>query len=64
LRTIKVHAMAVLICVECGCESRGAEQGWQGHVVDLDDDGEDEVAFFCPGCAEREFGGTTRDDSG
>jgi hypothetical protein len=24
-------------------------------VIDLDGDGEDEVAFFCPACVEREF---------
>jgi hypothetical protein len=25
-------------------------------VVDVDDDGQDEVVFFCPRCAAREFG--------
>lgn len=48
--------MAVLICVECERENRGEERGWEGHLVDLDDDGKDEVAIFCPDCAAREFG--------
>jgi hypothetical protein len=50
--------VAMLLCTECGCESTGAERGWQGQLVDLNDDGGDEVAFFCPDCAAREFGGT------
>jgi hypothetical protein len=43
-----------ITCFECGREGDGAF-GWEGHLCDLDDDGEDEVAFFCPACAEREF---------
>jgi hypothetical protein len=46
---------AALVCCECECASRGAAIGWEGHLVDLDDDGADEIAFFCPECAEREF---------
>ena len=45
-----------LVCCECECASLGAAFGWEGHLVDLDDDGADEVAFFCPDCVEREFG--------
>ena len=30
-------------------------QGWEAHLADLDDDGQDEVVFYCPVCAEREF---------
>jgi hypothetical protein len=48
----------------CGREQAERERGWQGHLVDLDEDGVDEVAFFCPRCAAREFGGIARDDSG
>ena len=54
-----------LVC--CDCERRGGTAaGWQGHLVDLDDDGRDEVAFFCPACAAREFGtrGTPLDRPG
>jgi predicted RNA-binding Zn-ribbon protein involved in translation (DUF1610 family) len=42
-------------CEECGQEATGRAQGWEGLLVDLDDDGQDEVVFFCPTCAEREF---------
>jgi hypothetical protein len=41
--------------MECECSSDDPADGWEGHLVDLDDDGEDEVAFFCPRCAAREF---------
>jgi hypothetical protein len=56
--------MAVLVCAECGRVEAQAERGWQGHLVDVDDDGADEVLFFCPRCAVREFGGVASDDSG
>jgi hypothetical protein len=47
---------AMLVCCECERRSAGTASGWQGYLVDLDDDGRDEVVFFCPGCAAREFG--------
>jgi hypothetical protein len=45
-----------LDCVECGASSNASARGGQEHLVDLDDDGEDEVVFYCPRCADREFG--------
>ncbi|MGZ4392881.1 MAG: hypothetical protein ACXVRK_12295 [Gaiellaceae bacterium] len=48
--------MAVLVCIECEREGCDGERGWAGYLVVLDDDGEDEVAIFCPDCAAREFG--------
>jgi hypothetical protein len=45
-----------LVCEECERRSTAEAQGWQGHLVDLDDDGQDDVVFYCPGCAAREFG--------
>jgi hypothetical protein len=45
-----------LVCCDCERRAAGTAAGWQGHLVDLDDDGKDEVAFFCPACAAREFG--------
>ena len=48
--------MRAPVCEECGRVNSDGERGWQGHLVDLDDDGDDEVLFFCPRCAEREFG--------
>jgi hypothetical protein len=44
-----------LICEECGCHATDVARGWCGYLIDLDDDGEDDVVFFCPGCVEREF---------
>jgi hypothetical protein len=43
-------------CLECGTQADEGARGWQGYLADLDDDGEDEVAFFCPDCIAREFG--------
>lgn len=48
-----------LVCCECKRRSVCNAVGWQGHVVDLDDDGRDEVVLFCPGCAAREFAAST-----
>jgi hypothetical protein len=44
-----------MTCEECGRESDERAVGWEARLVDLDDDGQDEVVFYCPGCAEREF---------
>jgi hypothetical protein len=48
--------MAVVVCVECEREDGDGDRGWEGYLVDPDDDGKDEVAFFCPEFAAREFG--------
>jgi hypothetical protein len=29
---------------------------WRAYRVDLEDDDEPAVAFYCPDCSEREFG--------
>jgi hypothetical protein len=42
--------MTVLVCTECEAESADA-RSWQAHLTD-----DDEVAFYCRNCAEREFG--------
>jgi hypothetical protein len=44
-----------MTCEECGHEAIGRAQGWEALLVDLDDDGQDEVVFYCPVCAAREF---------
>jgi hypothetical protein len=49
-----------LICAECGRTEDNDARGWRGYLVDLDDDGADEVIVFCPCCAAREFGGSDR----
>ena len=48
--------IAILVCIEYALPANEQAPGWEGHLVDLDDDGEDEVAFYCPDCAGREFG--------
>jgi hypothetical protein len=47
---------AELYCCECGCPSAASASGWRCYIVDIDDDGRDEVVLFCPVCAAREFG--------
>jgi len=42
-------------CEECRREPDERAQGWEALLVDLDDDGQDEIIFYCPVCAEREF---------
>lgn len=44
-----------LVCEECRWPSVIGERGWQAHLADLDNDGHDEVVYYCPGCAAREF---------
>jgi len=46
-----------LACSECGRRADTDARGWQGHLVEADeDDDTEEVVFFCPLCAAREFG--------
>jgi hypothetical protein len=50
------RALSLLECVECRIRSPSAD-GWRGVRVDLpDEDDEPLLAFYCPGCAERESG--------
>jgi hypothetical protein len=44
-----------LVCEECRRVSVSGERGWQAYRADLDDDGHDELVFYCPVCAAREF---------
>jgi hypothetical protein len=46
-------------CVECrGAPSHGRARGWRGYRWDEPyTDDPPAIAFHCPGCAEREFGG-------
>jgi hypothetical protein len=45
-----------LACVECGRRAELEARGWQGLLIEADDDGGDEVIFFCALCAAHEFG--------
>jgi Zn finger protein HypA/HybF involved in hydrogenase expression len=42
---------APIRCEECRRSWLDDERGWQAHFVDVE-----EVAFYCPECAEQEFG--------
>jgi hypothetical protein len=46
-----------LVCVECQRRADSKARGWQAYLVEADlDDDEDEIVFYCPACAAREFG--------
>ena len=50
--------------VEFKVEAEGDAEGWEAHLADLDDDGQDEVVMYCPVCAEREFHTTNQPRNG
>jgi hypothetical protein len=47
---------APLACIECGRRSDPDARGWEAHLIMDEGDDSDEVIFFCPRCAAREFG--------
>jgi hypothetical protein len=45
-------------CVECQRVWQPSDhEHWEAYPAYVSDDEPPEVAFFCPDCAEREFGG-------
>jgi hypothetical protein len=47
----------LLHCIECDAISGAGAEGWRAYIVFLEEDGEPaEVVFYCPSCAEFEFG--------
>jgi Zn finger protein HypA/HybF involved in hydrogenase expression len=46
-----VRLTPAITCEECERRWLDDEPGWQAHRVDLE-----ELAFYCPACAAREFG--------
>jgi hypothetical protein len=52
-RQTKVHQLR---CVQCGCASGLYAAGWRGYRTDPEQREAPELVFFCPTCAEREFG--------
>ena len=57
---------ARLRCVECGATSDASARHWRGYRTDEPyEDEEPTLAFYCPSCAEREFGslGADREQS-
>ena len=51
----EVMAEDRLICVECEANPDRSAEGWEAHLLSADDDVPDEVLFYCPRCAQREF---------
>ncbi len=48
-------------CVECGTASGPRWAGWRAYRVDDPEIAEPpQLAFYCPDCATREFGGRRR----
>jgi hypothetical protein len=46
-----------LCCEECGSRATAGAWGWRGYRIDDPEEGDiPEIGFFCPECAEREFG--------
>jgi hypothetical protein len=45
------HRGTRLACVECWRLPCGDATGWRAYLT-----GDDQVAIYCPDCAEREFG--------
>ena len=47
-------------CEECGVVPEGEAAGWVGHLAyDPREDEAPYTVFYCPTCAEREFGNAT-----
>ena len=60
-RSIIATVAPELVCVECRGRADPEARGWHAHLVESDhDQDEDEVVFFCPACAAREFGDMRR----
>jgi hypothetical protein len=52
------RTVAPLRCAECKTISSSYASGWRGYRTDDPEEGEPPaLAFYCPDCAEREFGG-------
>ena len=47
--------MRLLACAKCGTTATDNAEGWAAFRTDLDDD-PPALAFYCPTCAQREFG--------
>jgi hypothetical protein len=47
----------LVACVECGCQSDADWVGWRAYRVDDPElDEPPKLGFYCPACAEAEFG--------
>jgi len=56
-RDHRIQAVTTVRCAECKCSSGLYWQGWRAYRVDDPELGEPPaIAFYCPACADREFG--------
>ena len=54
----RYEAAELLVCVECSALSNEHAGGWRAYRMDDPEQGDlPGLAFYCPSCAEREFGG-------
>ena len=54
-RISRALSKQALRCELCS-QITGNAAGWRAYPFERLDDGSQGIAFFCPGCAEREFG--------
>jgi hypothetical protein len=55
----------MLNCEECATQPATVEEAlrWRAYLVSvMEDEGDEEVAVYCPECADREFGDRRRVD--
>ena len=45
----------MLVCAECACLSGLRALGWRGYRIDVEEDDEPALAFYCPACAAHAF---------
>jgi hypothetical protein len=51
------YEAGALLCVECATHSDREAWGWRAHRIDDPENRwQPEIIFYCPACAEREFG--------
>jgi hypothetical protein len=48
----------MLNCEVCATQPATVEEAlrWRAYLIEVVDDGNEEVAVYCPECADREFG--------
>jgi hypothetical protein len=55
------HTARVVRCVECGCSSGLRWRGWGAYrYEDAETTDPPVIVFYCPSCAENEFGHSRR----
>ena len=52
----RIETARIATCAQCGCLSGLRWAGWRALRTDENEQETPAIAFFCPTCAEREFG--------